>query len=95
VFETRLEMFQDSHNGGFSSSTNSASQGHGSYRGRGGGGNNGRGRGGRGRGGHGSNGGRGNFSGPPKHQNQNNLGSLSKPRICKKVGHEAPNCWYR
>ena len=82
-YDLRLDMYQEG--GQYQSSANTAGRGrYGGNRGRGGN-NRGRGRGGRGN--NSNNGG----NAPKK------SGSTSKPKcqICKKVGHEAPQCWYR
>jgi hypothetical protein len=82
----RLEMQHDSYSGG-NSSANSASRGRGRGGFRGRGRNNGRGQGGRGN----SHGRGGGF------QNSNSKQNVPKQsyQICKKAGHEAPDCWYR
>lgn len=83
AYDLHMEKYQDG--GQYQSSANAAGRGRGSGN-RGRGNNRGRGRGGRG--------GQNNNAGAntPKKGGQN---SKVKCQIYKKVGHEAPSCWYR
>lgn len=87
AYDLRLEMYQG--DGNYQSSANMAGRGHGGYRGCGN--NRGRNKGGQGhnRGNNGA-----GTSAPRQGGQQGGPNSKPKCQIYKKVGHEAPNCWY-